>query len=313
VVVVVEPGRTTLARELLSAAAWLAGRTSRRVVAVALGRGDPRLLGSWGADELVVVDGAETAWDAANAVRGWARDRSPWAILTGSTTWGREVAARVAAALGAGLTGDAVGLDLDGDRLVCWKPAFGGGVVAAITATSPVQMATVRSGVLAVSEPRDATASSSSLSVEPNRRVRTVASGRDDDLDVLAHARVVVGVGMGVSPEEYPTLDPLLRVLRAELGATRKVTDRGWLPRSRQIGITGRSIAPRLYVSLGASGRFNHMIGTRAAGTLLAVDRNPDAEIFDAADVGIVGDWHDVLPLLVAELEAVAAPGRSPS
>jgi len=92
-------------------------------------------------------------------------------------------------------------------------------------------------------------------------------------------------------------------LLGAELGATRKVTDEGWLPRARQIGLTGRSIAPRLFVSIGASGKFNHTIGLRAARTVLAINNQPSAPIFGAADAGIVGDWQEVLPLLVAELE----------
>jgi electron transfer flavoprotein alpha subunit len=97
------------------------------------------------------------------------------------------------------------------------------------------------------------------------------------------------------------------------LGATRKVTDKGWLPRARQIGITGRAIAPRLFVSIGASGKFNHVIGVRAAGTVLAINPDPNALVFDAADVGIVADWHDALPLLVAELERNYAEASSRS
>ena len=130
----------------------------------------------------------------------------------------------------------------------------------------------------------------------PRGRVHVLARTRDDDLDVLAEATVVVGVGQGVAPEEYPLLEPLRDALGAELAATRKVTDRGWLPRARQVGITGRSIAPRLYVVLGASGKFNHMVGVRAARTVLAVNTDPDALVFDAADVGIVGDWREVAP-----------------
>ncbi len=118
----------------------------------------------------------------------------------------------------------------------------------------------------------------------------------------------MVGVGQGVAPEEYPLLDPLRDLLGAELAATRKVTDRGWLPRARQIGITGRSIAPRLYVVFGASGKFNHMVGVRAARTVLAVNSDPDALVFQAADVGIVGDWREVVPLLVAEIAAASQP-----
>jgi electron transfer flavoprotein alpha subunit len=135
-----------------------------------------------------------------------------------------------------------------------------------------------------------------------------LARSRDDDLDLLAEAAVVIGVGRGVPPDEYPALEPLREVLGAELGASRKVTDEGWLPRSRQVGITGRSVAPRLYVSVGASGKFNHSIGWRGAATVVAINADPDAPVFDVADVGIVGDWRAVLPLLVAELERVRPP-----
>ncbi len=132
--------------------------------------------------------------------------------------------------------------------------------------------------------------------------MRVLARTRDDDLDTLATAHAVVGVGRGVDPSEYDDLAPLLEALRAELGATRKVTDAGWLPRARQIGITGRSIAPRLFVSIGASGKFNHMVGVRAAGTVLAINPDPDALVFGVADIGIAADWHDAVPLLVAAL-----------
>ncbi|MGH9049625.1 MAG: electron transfer flavoprotein subunit alpha/FixB family protein, partial [Acidimicrobiia bacterium] len=213
----------------------------------------------------------------------------------------------------AGLTGDAVGLEADDGRLVAWKPAFGGQLVAAISASSPVQMATVRAGVLPVLEPREATAPPTDIvRVGPRGRVRVVERTREDDLDRLAEAAVVVGVGTGVAPDEYPRVQPLLDALGAEIAATRKVTDRAWLPRARQVGITGRSIAPRLYVALGLSGKFNHMVGVRAAKTILAVNTAPDALVFGHTDVGIVGDWHEVLPLLceqLAEATPAAAPG----
>jgi electron transfer flavoprotein alpha subunit len=131
-----------------------------------------------------------------------------------------------------------------------------------------------------------------------------LARTRDDNLDLLAEAQTVIGVGKGVSPDTYGELEPLVDILGAELGATRKVTDKGWLPRSRQIGITGRSIAPRLFVSVGASGKFNHSVGLRAAGTVLAINNDASAPIFDVADIGVVGDWREALPLLVEQLRA---------
>jgi electron transfer flavoprotein alpha subunit len=198
-----------------------------------------------------------------------------------------------------------VELEVGERRLVAWKPAFGGQLIAAIGASSPIQMATVRVGMLAAAGPRASGPTPEVTRVEmPGRgRVRVLARTRDDDLDVLAEAVAVLGIGRGVPPDEYDALEPLRTLLGAELGATRKVTDEGWLPRARQVGITGRSIAPRLFVSIGASGKFNHTIGLRAARTVLAINSDPSAPIFQSADVGIVADWRDALPLLVEELE----------
>jgi electron transfer flavoprotein alpha subunit len=233
--------------------------------------------------------------DIANAAAPLVADAA--IVLAPSTAFGREVASRLAAKLSAGLVGDAVDLEMIDDRLVAWKPAFGGQLVAAITCTSPVQIATVRAGVLPLRT--RSTSQQRVLTLQPRNRINVLARTRDDDLDVLADADVVIGVGMGVPPDEYDQLEPLRHRLHAELGATRKVTDQGWLPRSRQIGITGRSISPRLFVSIGASGKFNHAIGVRAAGTVLAINPDASAPIFEHADVGIVGDWRDVVPRLV--------------
>jgi electron transfer flavoprotein alpha subunit len=254
----------------------------------------------------VVSVGARTEQDVAGALASWCGSEAPWAVLVPGTLWGREVAGRCASRIGAGLTGDAVGFGVEDGRLVSWKPAFGGRLVAAITTSSPVQMATVRPGVLELRSPRAASGSLpvEHLAVVHSGRVEVLAEGRDDDVETLLSARVVVGVGTGVHPEEYDALQPLLKVLRAELGASRKVTDKGWLPRSRQVGITGHSIAPALYVALGVQGKFNHVIGTRSAGTVLAVNLDEKAPIFDWADVGIVADWRDAVPALVAALES---------
>ncbi|MDZ4825756.1 MAG: FAD-binding protein [Actinomycetota bacterium] len=300
IVVIAEPDRLHATRELIGAAAGFDGC----VVVFTVQPPDAELLASWGADEVVHLEGDNVEEDVAHAFAEWAAEHRPWAVLTESTAWGREVAARAAARLGAGLTGDAVGLELEGDRLVAWKPAFGGQLVAAVSATSPIQMATVRAGMLDTLTPRSVSpVRVTTITMARRGRVTVTARTRDDDIEVLADARVVIAVGMGVSPAEYPMLEPLRGALHAELGATRKVTDKGWMPRARQIGITGRTIAPRLVVSIGASGKFNHTVGLRAAGTVLAINPDPNALIFDAADVGIVGDWHDVLPLLVDALQ----------
>jgi electron transfer flavoprotein alpha subunit len=300
--VIAEPGRLGVTRELLGAGARLTGN----VLALTFEPPDARSLVSWGADEIVEFEGENIEDDVARAVIELADEYLPWIVLAPSTAWGREVASRLAAHLGAGLTGDAVELESpDFNTLTAWKPAFGGQLVAAIGYHAR-QMATVRPGVLPALSPRvlpeDFEFFWERRPITPRNRVRVLARTRDDDLDILADAHTVIGVGTGVAPDEYEMLEPLRSLLDAELGATRKVTDKGWLPRSRQIGITGRAIAPRLFVSIGASGKFNHAIGVRAAGTVLAINPDPDAPIFDHADIGIVADWRAALPLLVDQL-----------
>ena len=173
----------------------------------------------------------------------------------------------------------------------------------AITSVSPIQLVTARPGMLPTPDPRPRRrVPVTEHLVVPAGRVRILASGRDDDLDRLAAADVVVGVGAGVDPSDYSLLEPLLGALGAELAATRKVTDQAWQPRSRQVGLTGRSLAPRLYVAVGLSGKFNHLVGVRGSGQIVAINVDPDAPVFAHADIGIVGDWRQVVPLLVAAL-----------
>ena len=304
VAVVVEPDRPRLARELLGEAVHIADAVSGTVVAVGPDLGAPGDLASWGADRAVSFEGTAVEEDVARALAAWCEGSPPWAVLAPGTLWGREVAARAAARLGAGLTGDAVGFGVEGGRLVAWKPAFGGSLVAAIRCNSGVQMATVRPGVLPLRAPRPAgpVVPVETLSADTRGRVEVLDAGRDDEVEALRAARSIVAVGQGVAPEEYGELDALCKVLGAEMGATRKVTDKGWLPRARQIGITGHSVAPALYVAIGVSGKFNHVVGARGAGTIVAINNDPEARILEWADVGIVADWHEVVPLLVDAL-----------
>jgi electron transfer flavoprotein alpha subunit len=290
----------------LGTAAELATVIDGHVTALTFRREDIPTMSAWGADDIVHLDGTTIEEDVSRAISRWSTETDPWALLLPSTAWGRQVAGRVAARLGAGLTGDAIALEVKDERLVAWKAAFGGQLVVAIHTRSPVQLVTVRVGVLARPTPRPAASPGiHHLAVESRRRVRILARSRDDDLGALVEAAAVIGVGRGVDPSGYDDLAPLLEVLHAELGATRKVTDAGWLPRARQIGITGRNISPRLFMSIGASGSFNHMIGVRNAGTVLALNRDPDAAVFDAADIGIVGEWQQVVPLLIKRLDAL--------
>jgi electron transfer flavoprotein alpha subunit len=315
VAVIAEPSRSRSLRELLGGAARLARQLDGRVTVLGVDLEDASTLSSWGADDAVRIapptSASSTALveeDVAGAVATWVAERCPAVVLTGSTAWGREVASRVAASIGAGLTGDAVGLTVERGRLVAWKPAFGGTLVAAITSSSASQMATVRPGVLRLLRPRAATELAiTDMSAVPRGRVVVHAREREDDIDALANADVVIGVGAGVEPDEYHHLESLRSLLGAELAATRKVTDKGWMPHARQIGITGYAISPRLYLALGTSGKYNHTVGVRSAGTIIAVNPDPDAPVFGFADIGIVGDWRETVDELERQLRPLVS------
>jgi electron transfer flavoprotein alpha subunit len=299
--VVVEPERVRTTAALLAHAAALADELGGRVVALGTEPGDRALLG--GADAVVALDGPRTPDAVAAAAHTWLEPRRPWAVLAPATDWGREVAGRLAVRLGAGCVGGASGFRVDRGRLVAFRPAFGGAVEAEIRWSSEVQVATVRLGPLG----RPARSDRSVAGVETfpwpvASGVRVLASEREDDAEELATSRVVIGVGTGVDPADHPVVRALATRLDGSVAATRRVTDRGWMPRARQVGITGRTISPELYVAVGMSGKLNHMVGVRAAGTIVAIDIDPDAEVFRRADVGLVGDWRTVLPALVDAL-----------
>jgi electron transfer flavoprotein alpha subunit len=302
IAVLVEPDRPQVGAELLGAASGLASAIGGRVHALAFEGARPETLGASGADAITLFTGVPHPEDVATAVVAWSAHNPVWAIVGPSTAFGREVLGRVAAAVGAGLVGDAMALEIVEGELVAAKPAFSGALVADIFCTSAIRLATVRPGVLPLVSQRGHTPDVTPWPITPRSRVRVVSKGRDDDVEVLARADVVLGVGAAVQPHEYEQLSPLAALLGAEMAATRKVTDKGWAPRARQVGITGRSIAPRLYVALGLSGKFNHMVGVRSAGTIVAINDDPGALVFSQCDIGLVGDWHAIVPALASAL-----------
>ena len=234
----------------------------------------------------------------------------PYAVLIPSTVNGRDLAARLAARLGLGLTGDCIGLDTDTEgRLVQLKPAFGGSIVAPILSNTSPQMATVRPGILTACEP--------DRSIEPlthdlpindlgEARVTILESVSDESLEgvELEHSRRVIGVGKGIGgPENLPMVRSLADALEASIGATREVTDAGWLPRQVQIGLSGKAIAPELYIAVAIRGPFNHTVGIQRSGTIVAINNNARSPIFRAADFGIIGDYTEVVPALTKAIK----------
>ncbi len=301
--------------ELLGRGIQLAAKLDGYVAAVLLGSKvdqHAKTLAAYGADKIYTADApalAQYSTDQYTAILADAiRKHNPYAVLIPSTANGRDLAPRVAARLNIGLTGDCIGLDADEQgRLVQLKPAFGGNIVAPILTKTRPAMATVRPGMLRKAEPdysREMPIELLPTDQLGAPRVRVVGGETSVTAGVaLDQAQIVVGVGMGIGgPENLAQVQELATALDAPVVGSRRVVDAGWLPRQVQVGLTGRSIAPQLYVALGISGKFNHMVGVQRAGLILAINANPEADIFRQTDYGIVGDWAQIVPVLVLAL-----------
>ena len=304
--------------ELLGKANELAAKYNGEVGVVLAGSGvdhHPASLAVHGADVVYVADHrrlAAYATDEYAALLSSAiRAHTPGVVLFGSTAIGRDLAPRVAARLALGLTGDCIDLGVnDRGQLLQYKPAFGGNIVAPILSKTTPEMATVRPGMLKKATARPARQARIEL-LQPDgatpSRVRLVSqtgadAGKAAELD---SAEIAIGVGKGIQgPENLPAIEDLAAALGgAPLAATRDIADLGWLPRQHQVGLTGRAISPKLYFSIGIRGAFEHTVGIRRAGTVVAINKNRKAPMFQNADIGIIGDYVEVVPLLTAALK----------
>jgi len=307
--------------ELLSAGDRLASQLGGALIAVALPGAAAHhagLLASYGTDHLLLVEGdaleSYSPETAAEAIAHLVHERKPWALLLSASERGRDWGPRLAARLGLGLTGDAVGLELDGeDRMVALKPAFGGNIVAPILSKTYPQMATVRQGVLELAAPNPArVAEIETVRVKvgtPMTRLIDSTSNLDHTIVPLDGAEVVVGIGMGVGgPDGVETVKDFARTIGAGLCATRRVTDKGWVAHQLQVGLTGKAIGPRLYFSVGIRGVPNHTVGIKRAETVVAINSDPDAVIFERANLGLVGDWEPITRALTAAFQRRQSP-----
>ena len=307
--------------ELLGKARELTSFTRSEVAAVLIGPAQPDLngqLAAYGADRVLVLDntGKGPVWgrQVVQSLAAAVHQAQPYAVLFASTPDGRDLASRVAARLALGLTGDAIDLEIDEEgRLVQLKPALGGNVVAPILSKTLPNMVTLRPGLLTPVAPV----------VSSQAPMEAIAAASFDGPDVtvleehvqedigaleLTQAQVVLGVGMGIGgPENLPQIQKLAHSINASLATTRNVTHEGWLPVQIQVGISGRSITPKVYLAVGIRGAFNHTVGIQKAGVILALNQNRRHAIFKSADFGIVGDWNEFLPPLIEALKPVLA------
>jgi electron transfer flavoprotein alpha subunit len=308
--------------EMLGKARELTAITKSEVAAVLIGPAQEQLvkeLTAYGADRVLVLENSNLGPVCCRAVsRALAeavQAAQPYAVLFASTADGRDLASRIAARLRLGLTGDAIDLEINEEgKLVQLKPALGGNVVAPILSRTLPNLVTLRPGLL-TPIPSDSSVKAHVEYVEARpfggadiTDIRVLEEHHEEDLGAieLTQAQVVMGVGMGIGgPENLPEVQALAQSMGATLATTRNVVHSGWLPHQIQVGISGRTIAPRVYLAVGIRGMFNHLVGIQKAGVIIAINQNQRANIFKAADYGIVGDWKTYLPPLVEALKPV--------
>jgi electron transfer flavoprotein alpha subunit len=314
-----KPARVSL--ELLGKGKELAEKLGVDLTAIVLGDALgslPQDLIAYGADKVLVAQDPvlkEYRTELyADAIGAAVIDRKPEVLIVGATPVGRDLAPRLSFRLNAGCTADCTGLDIDQENrlFVSTRPAFGGNVVATIICPNHrPQMATVRPGVMPLPEKDTArSGEAASLKVqirEQDAQVKILESVEAASEGVaIEEAERVLCVGMGgADAETFAMVRELASLLYAEVAATRLAVEAGWLTHDSQVGQTGKTVRPDLYVACGISGAVQHTAGMTGSKLVIAINKDPKAEIFDFADYGIVGDLRKVLPSIIEELKAL--------
>jgi len=307
--------------ESVAAARGLADAQGGQVTVVAVGPGASGIAGdvaAHGADALVACEDGfleRYAPEAYAAVVATVVERvGARAVLLSATSMGRDLAARVAAKLDAGMLSDVVELACDGGRVRGKRPVYSGKAIATVAVPEGrTAVATLRPNVFSAGPARDGAScpveTMASTVDESAVRVRAVRleTPERQELDV-AEASIVVSGGRGLkAPENFALIRDLAEALGAAVGASRAVVDAGWIGHSHQVGQTGKVVAPQLYIACGISGAIQHLAGMSSSKRIVAINKDPEAPIFKVADYGIVGDLFEVVPKVTEAVRALQA------
>jgi len=304
--------------ELLGAARKLADELKEEVCAVLLTDKDHNYakdLGAYGADKVYLVEHDElfeyNTDVFSTVIVGLVNRHKPSSMLYGATIQGRDLAPRVSSTLYVGLTADCTALAIKDGLLLQSRPAFGGNIMADILApNSRPQMATVRPNVMKMNEPvvgRTAVVVRESAKLDKSlRRVKVLERKIAQDASgvKIETAGVIVSGGRGMkTKEKFRQLEELSKLLGGVVGASRAAVDLGFKDKTHQVGQSGTTVSPKLYLSFGISGAVQHIVGMKASDVIVAVNKDPNAPIFNVAKYGIVGDAHEIVPRLIEALK----------
>ncbi len=304
--------------ELLSRGRELADTLKTELCAVALGHNiaDVENLIAQGADKVYLVDNQDLADNQedylTHSLLNLIKEHKPEVVLAGATALGRSFFPRVAAILNTGLTADCTGLDIDTEKrlLLQTRPTFGGNILATILCPNKrPQMSTVRPRVFKQTN-SDPSRKGQIIKVDFKKEsvtARTKLLSFVEDLTEkvkLEDADIIVSGGRGLGKaENFKLLEELAETMGAALGSSRAAVDEGWIPYSHQVGQTGKTVCPKLYIACGISGAIQHLAGMQTSDCIVAINDNPDAPIFQVAHYGIVGDLFQVVPMMIKKLK----------
>lgn len=270
--------------------------------------------GTYGADRVFLIEGAGLARYSTeghtSALAGVMVEKKPRIIIMGHSLLARDLAPRLAARLDIGLMADCVELSLEDGQLTALRPVYGGKALAKVQAVAGVShFATIRPNVFTASQlspPRSPETENIAAQVAEVRTRLMEERQEGEGLVDLTEAEVIVSGGRGLkTAENFKILEALAQVLGGAVGASRVAVDSGWRPHSEQVGQTGKVVNPKLYIACGISGSVQHLAGMGTSRTIVAINTDPEAPIFQKADYGIVGDLFTVVPLLTEELKKV--------
>lgn len=307
--------------ELLTPGRMMAQKQGGKLVALVIGYNVDaavKAVQEHGADQIIVVDDEvykKYTTDAYTiAVCELMKKYAPLSAMLGATNNGRDLGPRINARLDTGLVADCTALDVDtledGSTIVAWtRPAFGGNLMATIKCPDHTpQMGTVRPGVFK----RELVGGNAEIireevKVSPDQirtQVLEILADMSDNKVDLEGAEIIVSGGRGVGGSDgFNIIRELAKELKAEVGASRAAVDSGWIPYAHQVGQTGKTVSPKLYIACGISGAIQHLAGISGADCVVAINKDPEAPIFNRADYGVVGNLFDVLPVLIEEIK----------
>jgi electron transfer flavoprotein alpha subunit len=308
--------------ETLVAAQQIAAHTSGKLSAVVMGKGVSALAGELAGkkvDEVLLVEHdlleKYTADGYTHALKQVIAQAQPDLVLLPHTYQVRDFAPKLAASLGKGMIGDCIGYRYENSKLVFVRQMFQGKTAADVTFQGAAPwFATFQAGAFRADLVQAGTAKAAvndcTVDLKPEN-IRTVPLElfREAKQAVdLSQAPIIVAIGRGIKEQKnLPLVENLAKVLGGEIAASRPICDEGWLPMERQIGSSGQTVAPKLYIALGISGAIQHVVGMKGSRTVVAVNKDANAPIFEVADYGIVGDLFEVVPALAEELEKAKA------